>query len=92
MSNRISQDEDSVEDEVSKAKASIHSDEASEEETEGEEDEEDENTVPLSRPHQLVRSQVFSFIFLPITHLCRPHSIHPKSHVSQPPPFNHISG
>ena len=92
MSNRISQDEDSAEDEVSKAKVSIYSDKASEEETEGEEDEEDENTVPLSRPHQFVRYRVFSFIFLPITHLRRPHSIHPKSHVSQPPPLNHILG
>jgi len=92
VSNRVSQDEDSTEDEVSQAQALIHSEEASEEETEGEEDEEDEDAIPLSRPHQLVRSRESSFILLPTTDLRRLHSIHPRSRVPQHPPLNHNSG
>lgn len=89
MPDRSSQDEDSAEDEVPKVKASIHSDEPSEEETE---DEEDEETSNFSHPHQLVRSRRSPLILLPTTHLCRLHSIHPKSHVSQTPPLSPISG
>ena len=89
MPNRTSQDEDSAEDSIPKVKPSIQSDEASEEEET--EDEEDEDTAPLSRPHQLVRSRGSPFILLPTTHYCRLHSIHPKSHVPQPPPLNPIS-
>jgi len=98
MSNTTSQDEDPAEDEIPKAKASIHSDEASEEETEeeegeeGESGEEDEDTAPLSGRHQLVRSRESPIILLSTTPMCRLHSIHPKSRVPQPPPLNPISG
>ena len=95
MINEVSQDEDAAEDEVSEVNASMHSEEATsgenedeEEEEEGEEGEEEENA---SRPHQLVRSPE-PLSPLADHHPCRLRSIHPKSHVPQPPPLNLISG